>query len=210
MFARFLARQLANPSGLFGRLVLAPTWNRRNAALNDMAFDRLALQPRDRVMEVGVGGGYLLGRMAAVVTDGFLVGIDASPTMLAFCERRHRALVRAGRLELKCAEAESLPYPSGHVTKVCTVNSIFYWKDAPHAFAEMHRVLQAGGLLVICFTCRTSLEDRSFARHGLTLYDADDVAQLMESSGFRDTCVTRASDRYREFVCLTGRKDTRG
>lgn len=42
MVAKSQARQLAHPSGLFGRLILAPLWKRRNAALNDAAFERLA------------------------------------------------------------------------------------------------------------------------------------------------------------------------
>ena len=82
MFAKFLAGQLGRPSGVWG-LVLAPIWNKRNAALNDVAFQALALSPQDRVLEVGFGGGYLLGRMAQVVTAGFLAGVDVSPSMVA-------------------------------------------------------------------------------------------------------------------------------
>ena len=206
MLARFLARQLANPSGVIGRWVMAPIWNRRNSALNDAVFDSLALHPRDRVLEVGFGGGYLLGRMAAVVTEGLLAGVDVSPAMVAFCEKRYRPLVEAGKLDLQCAPAESLPYPDGHFSKACLVNSIFYWQDAPQALSELHRVLEEGGLLVMCFTCKRCLEDRQFARHGLALYEDGQVCQMMESAGFDGVDTTRASDRHREFLCIVGRK----
>jgi SAM-dependent methyltransferase len=206
MLAKFLAKQLSNPSGIFGKLVLAPLWSKRNSALNDVAFESLALHPHDRVLEVGFGGGYLLGRMAAVVTGGFLAGVDVSPAMVGFCEKRYRSLVEAGKLELKCAKAESLPYPSGHFTKACTVNSIFYWENAPQAFSELYRVLEAGGMLLMCFTCKRCIEDKKFARHGIALYEADQVCQMMESAGFREIGMTRASDRHREFLCTTGRK----
>ena len=206
MLAKFLAKQLGNPSGILGKLIMAPIWNRRNAALNDVAFDSLALRSHDRVLEVGFGGGYLLGRMATVVTDGLLAGVDVSPAMAAFCEKRFRSLVEAGKLELKCAPAESLPYPDGHFTKACTVNSIFYWGDAPRTISELYRVLEKGGILVMCFTCKRCLEDKGFSRHGIALYEADQVCQMIESAGFDEIGMTRFSDRHREFLCVIGRK----
>jgi SAM-dependent methyltransferase len=206
VLAKFLAKQLGNPSGIFGKLILAPLWNRRNSGLNNVAFDSLALHPHDRVLEVGFGGGYLLGRMATVVTDGFLAGVDISPAMVAFCEKRYRSLIEAGKLELECAKAESLPYPDGHFTKACAVNSIFYWGDAQQAISELYRVLGEGGMLVMCFTCKRCIEDREFARRGIALYEADEGYQMMESAGFDEIDMTRASDRHREFLCVIGRK----
>ena len=206
MLARWIAGQLGHPSRLVGRLVLAPLWNKRNSALNDAAFDRLALRPHDRVLEVGFGGGYLLGRMAAVVTEGFLAGVDVSPAMVAFCQKRFRSLVEAKKLELQCAPAEVLPYPADSFTKVCTVNSIFYWENVPQAISELWRVLEENGMLVMCFTCKTSLEDKSFVQRGLVLYKDDQIGPMMEAAGFRAVSVTRASDRHRQFLCVTGKK----
>ena len=206
MLSKFLAKQLGHPSGLLGKLVAAPVLNKRNSALNEAAFDRLALRPYDRVLEVGFGGGYLIGRMAAVVTQGFLAGADTSPDMVVYCQERYRPLVKAGKLELKCASAESLPYPSGHFTRVCTVNSIFYWENVPLALAEMRRVLEESGLLVMCFTCKRCLENREFTRHGVTLYEEIQVQQMMEVAGFHAIEMTHASDRHREFVCAAGTK----
>jgi ubiquinone/menaquinone biosynthesis C-methylase UbiE len=206
MVARLLATQLGNPAGIVGRWLLAPLWNRRNAVLNDVTFDALALRPADRVLEVGFGGGYLLGRMATAVTDGLLAGVDASPAMVDYCQKRYRPLVERGVLELHWAQAESLPYPAEHFGKACSVNSIFYWESAPQALSELGRVLTVGGLLVLCFTCRESIEDKEFARHGLALYTADEVRGMMAGTGFGGIEATQASDRHREFLCLVGRK----
>ena len=189
-----------------GRFVLPRVWNRRNAALNDLTFDELHLRPRDRVLEVGCGGGYLLGRIAGAVTDGFVAGIDASPQIVGFCERRFRSLVKRGCLEVRCASAEDIPYPSGSFTKACTVNTLFYFSDASRAMRELWRVLQEGGQAAICFTERQFLEGRSFAAQGLNLYEADEVRGMMVSAGFRDIRLSRGSDRWREFVCLVGTK----
>jgi arsenite methyltransferase len=204
--AKLFARQLSHPSGTLGRFVLPRVWNRRNSALNDVALNSLALRPGDRVLEVGFGGGHLLGRMANAITDGFLAGVDVSPAMVAFCEKRYRSLVREGKLELRCAGAESLPYPSSYFTKACSVNSIFYWQNAPQAISELWRVLVEGGVLVMCFTCKGSLEKRGFANSGITLYAAEEVRQMMEAPGFHPVRMMRASDKHREFLCAVGRK----
>lgn len=186
---------------------MGPLWNSRNRALNDAAFDALALSAQDRVLEVGFGGGYLLGRMSKVITGGFLAGVDASPAMVSFCQRRYRSLIRKGTLEVSCARAESLPYPAGHFSRVVSVNSIFYWQNAAQALAEFDRVLAEGGLLVLCFTGKESLATRGFARHGLSLVDGEEVQSMMEQAGFHNIQTVLASDRHREFLCLSGRKN---
>jgi ubiquinone/menaquinone biosynthesis C-methylase UbiE len=203
--SRFMAEQLSNPSGMAGSLV-AFVWNRRNAAMNDAVFDSLALISTDRVLEVGFGGGYLLGRMSAMITNGLVVGVDISPAMVAFCERRYRTLLKKGSLELRYATVESLPFPAEYFSKACTVNSIFYWQDVQRALSELQRVLTKDGLLVLCFTCKESLENRNFARH-VHLYEAEEVEQMAVSCGFQ-VSTQPLSDKHRKFLCLTAKKQS--
>ena len=89
-FGKYLARQFSNPTGLIAGFVLPRLWNRRNAALNALTLEHLELTSKETVLEVGCGGGYLLSRMAQVVTQGKLTGADISPAMLAYCRRRLR------------------------------------------------------------------------------------------------------------------------
>ncbi len=202
---KFFAQQLGQPSRIVS-WIIAPLWNKRNAVLNDMALTQLALTATDRVLEVGFGGGYLLGKLQKIVTNGFLAGVDVSPAMVAFCEKRYHALLNAHRLEIKCARAEALPFPAEHFTKVCTVNSIFYWQDVSRAMTEFGRVLTPNGLLVLCFTRKESLAHRGFAKQGLGLYEPDEIQQILESIGFGEIRVIDSADRYRQFVCMLGRK----
>jgi ubiquinone/menaquinone biosynthesis C-methylase UbiE len=203
MSAKFLAQQLGHPTGVIGRWILGPVWNRRNRTLNDVSLEQLDLHSNDYVLEVGFGGGYLLGRMAALVADGFIGGVDVSATMVDQCQARFRALIQAGKMDLNVGTADRLPYPAAHFTKAVSVNSIFYWPDAPSAIAEFARVLGVHGRLVLCFTSKDSLQQKNFARHGLTLYDADDVQHLLEDNGFHEINVMHQVDRHRSFWCVT-------
>jgi hypothetical protein len=105
----------------------------------------------------------------------------------------------------------AIPYSDGHFSRVCTVNSIFYWGDCAKVFSEFWRVLDYTGLLVVVFTTPEDLRERSFAgfaRQGLTLLTANEVRDLLEAAGFRDIRIVRSSDRYRKFDCVTARKLT--
>jgi len=201
--SKFLARELGNPSVVMGRFFVAPMWNKRNAALNNTAFEHLDLQPHDRVLEVGFGGGYLMNRVVKTVTEGMIVGIDVSPSMVRHCSRRFRHFVQSGRLDLRCSQAESLTFPDKQFSKVCTVNSIFYWHNVQSAFSEQLRVLVDGGRLVLCMTCKEYLEEKGFSKHGLHLYQAPEVEALLQEVGFRDIHISRLRDSMREYLCVT-------
>ena len=89
---------------------------------------------------------------------------------------------------------------------VCSVNSIFYWKDVQKGISELFRVLNNGGLLTLCFTSRSSLENKEFAQKGLRLFDPGDVQQIMESCGFQDINIKQSSDKHRDFFIISGYK----
>jgi SAM-dependent methyltransferase len=206
MFARWFAGQLACPRGLFGTCFLARMWNRRNAALSDVAYDALAPVAGDRILEIGFGGGYLLGRLAGVVPDGRLTGVDASSAMVWRARRQFRHLLTAGRLDLRCAPVEALPFAAAAFAKVCSVNSLFYWNDPARGLAECARVLEPGGRLVLCLTCPASLAKRDFTRHGLKLFEPHEIEGLLSAAGLAELRTTRHADRHREFFCTVGTK----
>jgi ubiquinone/menaquinone biosynthesis C-methylase UbiE len=202
MISRLLSGPGGSLNGLMTGWILGPLWNRRNRALNDAALGALNLQADDRVLEVGFGGGYLLGLMANVVTGGLLAGVDISPSLTASCRRRFRALASAGRLDLRVGPAEALPFPDAHFGKVVSVNSIFYWQDAPKAMTEIARALRTGGRLVLVFTDRESMQDRPVGKLGLALYDEESMRALLAAAGFKDICFTHGADRHRVFWCV--------
>ncbi len=202
----YVARQLSHPSGWVGGAFLPRLFNWRNAALNEATLRALSLASTDSLLEVGFGGGYLLGRAAMQATGGHHTGVDASLAMVRFCRRRHSRLVESGRLRLACASAEALPLPDGTFTCACTVNTLFYLPDPGRAVAELWRVLGDAGRVVVCFTLRQSLQDRDFAGHGLTLFDAGDVERLLVQAGFEEVRSLKDADSRRDFACTLGVK----
>jgi hypothetical protein len=76
MAPRFIARQLSHPSGFMG-WVVGKLMNRHNALANEFAVRQLTVQPKDRILEIGFGGGLMIPRlldMPVHVTERHNVG----------------------------------------------------------------------------------------------------------------------------------------
>jgi ubiquinone/menaquinone biosynthesis C-methylase UbiE len=144
----FVARQSACPSGLLGRLI-GQVMERETAAVNGAAVELLELRPTDHVLEVGFGHGATIARVAAAVSGGLVAGVDPSEEMCRMAARRNRSAIEAGRVELRRATAEALPYPDAAFDKVLAVHTVYFWASLGLPLREIARVLKPGGRLVL-------------------------------------------------------------
>lgn len=161
--------------------------------MNRLAMERLAVEPRQRVLEVGFGGGALL--RAIERSGGVASGVEVSKGMVR----------RARSLDVRVAPAEALPFETGRFDKAVSVNSLYFWKDSGAAFGELARVLRPGGRLVLCLEPPEELRKWPGYRHGFRLYTVEEVAALMASAGFTGIDVVWGTGRKPDrFCCLSG------
>ncbi|HKY31796.1 MAG TPA: methyltransferase domain-containing protein [Candidatus Polarisedimenticolia bacterium] len=199
--ARAVDRQLRRPSGLVGRLVTAPWLNRTNAAMNGLVLRLLDLRPADRILEVGFGGGELLGQIARWTPRGLAAGVDHSAAMVARAERAMAPLARAGRVQLHLAGSAALPFAGGSFDKACAVNVVYFWPDPAGSLAELRRVLVPGGLLLLGFRSKAAMERYEASRSQCLRTDAE-MAAMAERAGFSVRGLHRGQDRHGDFACL--------
>ena len=148
---RFLAAQLARPTGLFGRYVMSPFLNRMNAVHHSMVLEDLALLPTSQVLEIGFGGAALLERLCRAAPEGHVAGLEISEEMVEMARRRLRQWVDANLLALSVGSVESLAYPDETFDRACTVHTTYFWPDLGKGLAELQRVMRPGGRLVLGF-----------------------------------------------------------
>jgi SAM-dependent methyltransferase len=176
--------QFAGPHGPLGR-VAGWLMARKNGPLNALVVERLGVGREDRVLDVGCGPGLAVAFAGARAPRGFVAGADTSAVMVRQAARRNRAAIRAGRAEVRVADAARLPWPTGRFTRACSVNSARFWPSLDAGLGELHRVLAPGGRLVLAFRLRVEgadpLDRRGF---GATDAEIDEIAAALAAAGF--------------------------
>ncbi len=122
-------------------------------------LERLSVRAGDRILDVACGTGFLLSTLAERGPDLELTGVDPTPEMVEVASRR---LGPAARLVL--GRAEALPFAADRFDVVVTTNSFHYFRQPAAALAEMRRVLEPGGRLVITDWCDDFLACRVYDR----------------------------------------------
>jgi len=199
---RFVARQLSRPTGVVGRLV---GWlmNRTNAAMNVFAVQQLDLQPTDRVLEIGFGGGVTLPSL--LKASSFVGGVDRSADVISRTKARFANAVRAGRADFRVGTVEALPFEAGSFNKVCTVNTVYFWTSLKQGFAEIHRVLSSGGRVVVGFLPKEGMDRMDMPTDILTTRSPDSVIAALGETGFRDVRCERPTPETSWIVVVATR-----
>jgi arsenite methyltransferase len=126
-----------------------------------LVLEALALQPGERVLDIGSGPGFLACEMAAVVGEtGSVHGLDPSESMLAIAAQRERAPGSAS-VAFQAGDALALPFADDAFDVAVSTQVYEYVEDMPAALAEARRVLRPGGRLLVLDTDWDSIVWRS-------------------------------------------------
>lgn len=149
-------------------------------------LDALQLQPGDRLLDVGCGGGVFL-RHARDTTGCAVQGVDHS-----------REMVRLAQPLAVLGEADRLPFADAEFTAVSSIAAFFFFPQPVDALREMRRVLdpQRGRIAI----CTTSPEAKGSPAAPYPLatrghfYTDDELVQLARDAGFTTATVTRTDE----------------
>ncbi|HEU5412682.1 MAG TPA: class I SAM-dependent methyltransferase [Candidatus Angelobacter sp.] len=114
--------------------------------ITDQTLALMNFKPTDRVLDLGCGTGWASRRMARVVPQGEVVGIDVADEML---RRAEQASSGVPNVRYLWGSAESIPAPDNSFDKVLSVESFYYYADQGKALDELRRVITPGGRLFI-------------------------------------------------------------
>jgi SAM-dependent methyltransferase len=128
--------------------------------------DTLALDGRQRVLDVGCGPGVLALELAPYVAD--VIGADPDAGMLEEARRRagEMGITNASWLQLR---AEEIPGDLGPFRAV-TFGQSFHWVDQPLVAATMRVILEPGGAFVHVADVKSPQGERRPLPHPLPPY----------------------------------------
>jgi ubiquinone/menaquinone biosynthesis C-methylase UbiE len=201
----FVARQFARPSGLVGFL-MRRTLNKVNARVNKTALDLLDLQPADRVLDIGFGGGLMLRQALERLPQGHAAGIDVSEPMVTLARRSFKRELAAGRLDVQLGSVSAIPYETGAFDAAAAVNTLHFWPDPLAGLRDVWRVLRPGGRLVVVLRPKAYLTSIDFTSHGFTAYEDAELREVLDRAGFVTVAIEQRSDAHMGMQVALARK----
>lgn len=171
-------------------------------------LDPVRLEP-SLVLDVGAGTGTQARRLADRYPKARVLALDLSDAMLLQARRKARRLF--SRQRFACADAATLPLPDGCADLV--FSNLGLGVDAPLTplFAELHRVLRAGGLLALSLPgpdtlreLRECWEDSDADPRVHRFPDMHDVGDALVAAGCQGVVMDteRLTCTYRDLAAL--------
>jgi len=133
---------------LGGRLLMGATGPSMRGE-HRIALEMLALAGGEQVLDVGCGPGNFTRSFARAASDGLVVGLDASKTMLARAVRE----TDADNVAYLRGDACALPFRDASFDAICCFAALYLIECPMRAVDEIARVLVPGGRVAILSSC---------------------------------------------------------
>ena len=162
--------------------------------------------PTDNVLDVGCGEGWLSRRLAKLVPEGRVVGMDISDEMI---RHARRSSADFGNLLFVAGEVAEIPWQPHFFSHAISVESSYYWPDPAAGVKDIFRVLHDGGSAWILINyyrdnphCHQWGELLAVRTH---LLSRNEWAELYRAAGFSGVTHERIVDPSPSPETYTGR-----
>ena len=165
-----------------------------------------ALKPGETVLDLGSGGGFDSFLAAkAVGENGFVIGVDMTPTMLS---KARENTVKAGfkNVDFRLGEIENLPVADNTIDVILSNCVINLSPEKQKVFNESFRVLKPGGRLAISDVVATAELPEEWQKDLSLLTGCmsgasqiDDLESMLEKAGFIDIQI-QPKNESKEFI----------
>lgn len=192
----------ARPTGQDGFDMLA----RMNESHNEVTHWALSFYTytgNEKALDIGCGGGNTLRLLSQHVEH--LVGVDYSEVSVSSSLEYNADLVKQGRLSVRHASVESLPFSDSVFDKIITVESFYFWPDPLNNLKEVRRVLKSNGtFLMVCDIYQKAGLSKAvlsnIKRYDLFITDPKGYKKLFEEAGFADVAVHTKPET--DWICV--------
>ncbi|MGJ6967474.1 class I SAM-dependent methyltransferase [Streptosporangium sp. G11] len=109
------------------------------------AVKTLAVDPADRVLEIGCGRGVAVDLVCDRLVDGTITAVDRSEKAIDAARRRNARNVAAGKAVLSVAALEDGAFEDDSFDKIFAVNVNLFWSRSPAKEMELLKRWPAPG-----------------------------------------------------------------
>jgi ubiquinone/menaquinone biosynthesis C-methylase UbiE len=150
-----------------------------------MALSMLSIDPGDRVLDVACGPGNFTRDFARAASEGLVVGIDASASMLDVAVRD----TASDNVAYVRGDASALPFRDGSFDAICCFAALYLIEEPMRALAEIVRVLAPGGRVALLTSCNrgplpVGVSSPVVRRlSGVRIFDRDELVRVLIDEG---------------------------
>ena len=101
------------------------------------------------ILDIATGTGDLAIQLARTMTGAHVTGVDLSEGMIAAGRRKVADAGLQDRVDLRNADALALPFADNSFDVITVAFGVRNFEHLDAGYAEMHRVLRPGGLLLV-------------------------------------------------------------
>ncbi len=206
-FSTYFSKQAREPTGLFGRFYMSRVFDKGNADLNALVYETLSIKENDHVLEIGFGTGTLINKIAALIDNGVVEGIDFSKTMDAIARKKNKKHINNGKAKIHLGDFNDVPFDENCFDKVFSVNTIYFWKNPAATVSKISRILKPGGKLIIGFHDKSEMEKMPLHDDVFQYYSTDDLTELLKAHGsLNDIDIVSKKGNPMTCYCVVGTK----
>ena len=206
-----MGRQARKPSGWLGKILFGhmAAWGHKPLTMWAVKF--MDVQPTDRVLDVGCGGGMAIQLLARIAIEGFVAGVDYSEEMVRQARKRNETAACAGRVEIQHASVAALPYDNVSFDKVIGVETFYFWPDPVANLREVHRVMKPGGLVALAMegskeTLKRQKVAAQAAQMSFPIFSGAEMVRMLTEAGFGQARFEAAPEEGWGWLCGLGVK----
>lgn len=202
-----MAAQLRQPNGEAG-LKISDAMNEGNGAMNLHTMAVLDPIANDRILEIGMGNGLFVKNLVAIDESIRYKGLDFSPLMVEEAIKLNQKYIKKAQVDFICANAASMPYEDHSFNKIVTVNTLYFWEEYEVVFAELSRVLDNDGKLIIAIRPRDVMEQYPMTKYGFRMFSKTEAHQLFRDNGFEPIETTQIIEPDLEYFGMALKRET--
>ena len=207
-FISMLIGQCKQPRGWMGKL-LTQGMNRAHGPMTDWALTKIPIHDQRHVLDIGCGGGATLLKLAGLLPEAEIHGIDYSPVSLRVAARKSRYLIGQWRNFIREASVSHLPYQDTCFDLAVAIESHYFWPNLQEDLLEIRRVMRFGGTLVLAggvyFGGKFDSRNRKLAAHGrMNCQTLVELREAIRGAGYINISVNEEQDKG--WFCVAGCK----
>ena len=178
--------QTRKPEGFLGRLMLSGM-NSGHAKLADWGLAHLPELSVSAAVDLGCGGGRNAGELLKKYPAAHVTAIDYSALCVEKAAKYNRAMIAAGRCEVRQGDVSDLRLPASSFDLATAFETVYFWPGLEKCFAQALSALKPGGVFLICNesdgTDPASVKFESII-DGMKNYTSQEIETALKAAGF--------------------------